>query len=122
VPGPGLSVRALNALDTKVVGHGEDVTRDALKAWAERTCGPGHTLDMVRHALRRLSNVGEQTADEIMVFAYGLPRTSPLKQKLYCSICGDRAVIEASGHIGDKFVQWWAAEHKHERTKETDNG
>lgn len=113
-PRAGLSVRALNAIDLAVA---DNATPESVKAWAIGLTGEASpTTATVANFLRRRKNVGERIASEILAYAWALdlPRTATLR--LECSACGDRAELKASGAIADRFVQWWATEHKHEES------
>jgi len=107
---PGLSVRAQNLIEQ----CGVELTPEAVAVWIRASVPAGHNhVARMHQFLRRRNNCGEETALEILAYAFGDELLKRRKIRLACSVCGEIANLQARGETCDKFVQWWAEEHRH---------
>ena len=109
-----LSVRARNLLDT--VAKLPEPTSEEVAAWIRAHVPAGHNhVARMQQFLRKQQNCGEETASEILGFAFGDDILKRRRVRLMCSTCGETANLQSSGEMCDKFQRWWVEEHKHER-------
>ena len=106
-----LSVRAQNLLDCAGI---KNPTSESVAEWLRASVPTGHHyLTRMQSFLQRRKDCGEETAKEILAYAFGDEFLKRRRIRLACSVCGETANLQARGETCDKFTRWWVGEHEH---------